>query len=129
MGALSARQRRGLTALITGVCETDYSGYPDCRDATMRAMEHTLNLGMEAHFEIHTPLMWLTKAQTWSLAQQLGGAPLVDLILEDSHSCYMGEHSTRHAWGYGCGACPACELRAHGWQLWQSGQAAPLPGT
>ena len=124
--AAALAYRRGLTALVTGVCETDYSGYPDCRDATMRAMEHTLNLGMEAHFEIHTPLMWLTKAETWELAQQLGGTPLVDLTLEYSHSCYMGEHSTRHAWGYGCGSCPACELRAHGWQVWQSGKPSPL---
>ena len=127
--AAALAYRRGLTALVTGVCETDYSGYPDCRDATMRAMEHTLNLGMEAHFEIHTPLMWLTKAQTWELAQQLGGTPLIDLILEDSHSCYMGEHSTRHAWGYGCGSCPACELRAHGWHTWQRDQSAPLPAS
>ncbi len=108
--------RRGVRQLVTGVCETDYSGYPDCRDDTMKAQQLALNLGMDTNFEIHTPLMWLTKGETWGLARELGGADLMALILEETHTCYLGDREHRHAWGYGCGTCPACELRAQGWQ-------------
>ncbi len=108
--------RRGIKHLVTGVCETDYSGYPDCRDDTMKALQVALNLGMETRLVIDTPLMWRTKAQTWTLAFELGGQPLVDLILEHTHTCYKGERGTRHAWGHGCGSCPACDLRAAGWR-------------
>jgi len=107
--------RRSLKHLVTGVCETDFSGYPDCRDDTMKALQVALNLGMESRLVIDTPLMWLTKAQTWSLARGLGGQSLVDLILEHTHTCYTGERGLRHPWGYGCGVCPACELRAAGY--------------
>ena len=100
------------------MCETDYSGYPDCRRDTLDAMQAALNLGMEQRFVIETPLMWLTKAETWGLAKALGGEPLVELILEASHTCYRGERGARHAWGYGCGDCPACELRARGYEQW-----------
>jgi 7-cyano-7-deazaguanine synthase len=112
--------RRRLTTLVGGMCETDYSGYPDCRDATLRALEQAITLGTEVPFTIETPLMWRTKAQTWELAQQLGGDGLVDLIIEETHSCYKGERGVRHDWGYGCGACPACELRAKGFAEWQA---------
>lgn len=107
--------RRGLKHLVTGVCETDFSGYPDCRDDTMKALQVALNLGMETRLVIDTPLMWLTKARTWELARDLGGQPLVDLILEHTHTCYKGERGQRHPWGHGCGCCPACELRAAGY--------------
>jgi 7-cyano-7-deazaguanine synthase len=107
--------RRGIKRLVTGVCETDFSGYPDCRDDTMKALQVALNLGMQAHFVIETPLMWRTKAETWALASFLGGQALVELILEHTHTCYLGERGNRYAWGYGCGACPACELRAKGY--------------
>ncbi|MBE9606107.1 7-cyano-7-deazaguanine synthase QueC [Acetobacteraceae bacterium H6797] len=107
--------RRGLKHIVTGVCETDYSGYPDCRDDTIKALQVALNLGMEKRFVLHTPLMWLDKAETWKLAENLGGKPLIDLILEESHSCYLGDRKHRHPWGYGCGTCPACDLRAKGW--------------
>jgi 7-cyano-7-deazaguanine synthase len=115
--------RRGLTGLVGGMCETDYSGYPDCRDATLRALEQAIKLGTELPFTIETPLMWRTKAETWELAEELGGDVLVDLIVEETHSCYKGERGLRHDWGYGCGACPACELRAKGFAEWQ--EAAP----
>jgi 7-cyano-7-deazaguanine synthase len=98
------------------MCETDYSGYPDCRDDTIKALQTALNLGMNRAFELHTPLMWLDKAATWALANELGGAGLVDLIREHSHTCYLGERGAQHAWGYGCGECPACALRARGWR-------------
>jgi 7-cyano-7-deazaguanine synthase len=110
--------RRGLTTLVGGMCETDFSGYPDCRDATLRALEDAIRRGTEVPFMIETPLMWRTKAETWALSQELGGERLVDLIVEETHSCYRGERGTRHAWGYGCGACPACELRARGFAEW-----------
>jgi 7-cyano-7-deazaguanine synthase len=116
--AAALADRRGLPKLVGGMCETDYSGYPDCRRETLDAMQTALNLGMEQGFEIETPLMWLTKAQTWALAKTLGGEPLVDLILEDTHTCYLGERGRRHAWGYGCGTCPACELRQGGYRDW-----------
>ena len=106
--------RRGLKHIVGGMCETDYSGYPDCRDDTIKALQAAINLGMEARFVLHTPLMWIDKAGTWALADRLGGAPLVDLIVEHTHSCYEGDRTHRHAWGYGCGVCPACKLRAAG---------------
>jgi 7-cyano-7-deazaguanine synthase len=117
--AAALAYRRGLKHLVTGVCETDYSGYPDCRDDTLKALQVAINLGMQARFVLHTPLMWRDKAATWVLAQQLGGAPLVEAILEDTHSCYLGDRSHRHAWGYGCDACPACDLRRRGWDAFR----------
>jgi 7-cyano-7-deazaguanine synthase len=114
--AAALAYRRDIKRIVAGVCETDYSGYPDCRDDTVKAMQLALNLGMEARFVLETPLMWIDKAATWQLAATLGGAPLVDALLEGSHSCYRGDRSHRHAWGYGCGACPACDLRADGWR-------------
>ncbi|GAB2467812.1 7-cyano-7-deazaguanine synthase QueC [Comamonas humi] len=119
-GALA--YRRGLQVLVTGVCETDFSGYPDCRDDTMKALQVALNLGLDLRLNIETPLMWIDKAQTWDLAWQLGGQALVDVIVEDSHTCYEGDRSHRHAWGWGCGSCPACALRAKGWERWQAGR-------
>jgi 7-cyano-7-deazaguanine synthase len=115
--------RRGLQVLVTGVCETDFSGYPDCRDDTMKAMQLALSLGMDQRFLIETPLMWIDKAATWDMARSLGqasgesggGQKLVDLIVEHTHTCYLGDRSQRHAWGYGCGTCPACVLRAKGY--------------
>jgi 7-cyano-7-deazaguanine synthase len=121
--AAALAYRRGHRHLVAGMCETDYSGYPDCRDDTLKALQVTLNLGMATRFVLHTPLMWRDKAATWALAQRLGGAALVEAILEDTHSCYLGNRSHRHAWGYGCGTCPACELRRGGWERWQ---AAPV---
>ena len=114
--AAALAYRRNLEVIVTGVCETDFSGYPDCRDDTMKAMQLALSLGMDKRFLIETPLMWIDKAQTWQLAQQLGGQPLVDLIVEDTHTCYLGDRVHRHAWGYGCGECPACVLRARGFE-------------
>lgn len=108
--------RRGADTLIGGMCETDFSGYPDCRRDTIDAMQQALSLGLATPVTVATPLMQLTKAQTWGLAHDLGGAPLVEAILEHSHTCYEGDRSLRHAWGYGCGVCPACELRANGWR-------------
>jgi len=118
--AAALGDRRGLRRLVGGMCETDYSGYPDCRRDTLDAMQTTLNLGMEQGFSIETPLMWLTKAQTWALAKTLGSEPLIDLILEKTHTCYLGERGRRHAWGYGCGTCPACELRQGGFEDWNA---------
>ncbi len=120
-GALA--YRRGLKHLITGVCETDYSGYPDCRDDTIKAFQVALNLGTESRFVIHTPLMWIDKAETWALAEQLGGQTLIDLIVEETHTCYQGDRSRRHAWGYGCGVCPACELRRSGYEQYTAQKA------
>jgi len=113
--AVVAHQRQ-LKYLVTGVCETDYSGYPDCRDDTMKALQVAINLGMEGRLVIETPLMWIDKAATWELAQQLGGRALVDLIIETTHSCYQGDRSHRHEWGFGCGMCDACRLRSDGWR-------------
>jgi 7-cyano-7-deazaguanine synthase len=118
--AAALADRRGLNVLVGGMCETDFSGYPDCRRATMDAMETALNLGMEQTFRIETPLMWLTKAQTWALAKGLGGEPLVAITVEDTHTCYLGERGTLHAWGHGCGTCPACELRQRGYEAWDA---------
>jgi 7-cyano-7-deazaguanine synthase len=108
--------RRGIAHIVGGMCETDYSGYPDCRDETIKTMQTALSLGMAKRFELHTPLMWLDKAASWKLAADLGGAGLVDLIREHSHTCYLGERGARHDWGFGCGECPACSLRARGWR-------------
>ncbi len=117
----AAAYRRGLRRIVAGVCETDYSGYPDCRDDTIKAMQVALNLGLDRRFVLETPLMWRDKAQTWELARELGGDALVELIRMRSHSCYAGERAHEHAWGFGCGACPACALRASGWETWRAG--------
>lgn len=114
--AATIAYRRGARHLVTGVCETDYSGYPDCRDDTMKAMQLALNLGMEERFVVHTPLMWIDKAETFALAERLGGPALLDLVCEETHTCYAGDRDHRHDWGHGCGTCPACELRAEGWR-------------
>ena len=112
--------RRGMEVLVGGMCETDYSGYPDCRDSTMKAMQRALALGMDSPIEIETPLMWLDKAATWQLAQTLGGDALVEIVREDTHTCYLGERGQLHPWGHGCGGCPACKLRAQGYAAWQA---------
>jgi 7-cyano-7-deazaguanine synthase len=117
--AATVAYRRGLQVLVGGMCETDYSGYPDCRDNTLKALQVALSLGMDTPMVVETPLMWLDKAATWALAETLGGAPLVALVLEHTHTCYLGERSTRHAWGYGCGSCPACVLRHTGYAQYQ----------
>lgn len=119
--AAAVADRRGIDHLVGGMCETDFSGYPDCRKDTLEAMQTVLNLGIERPYIIDTPLMFLTKAETWALTHQLGGEALVDLVLEDTHTCYMGERGERHEWGYGCGTCPACELRARGFEQWRNG--------
>jgi 7-cyano-7-deazaguanine synthase len=105
------------------MCETDYSGYPDCRDDTLKSLQVTLALGLDTRMVIDTPLMWIDKAGTWRLARELGGDALVELVRTETHSCYLGDRATLHAWGYGCGACPACELRAKGWMKWRGGSA------
>jgi len=120
--AAAVAYRRGARHIVLGVCETDYSGYPDCRDDTIKAMQLALNLGMASRFVLHTPLMWVDKAGTWAMAEKIGGAALVELIRDGTHSCYAGDRSTRHDWGHGCGACPACELRAAGWQQYIGGK-------
>ena len=119
---------RGIGALVGGMCETDFSGYPDCRDDSIKALQVALNLGLATRAVIHTPLMWLDKAATWALAESLGGQALVDLIVEETHTGYRGERSVRHAWGYGCGNCPACSLRADGYRRYQAcrGQERPV---
>ena len=122
--AAALAYRRGLNVLVGGMCETDYSGYPDCRDNTLKALQVAVSLGLDTPMTVETPLMWLTKAQTWALTQQLGGAALTEQIVEHSHTCYLGERSVRHTWGYGCGTCPACDLRRKGWEAWR---AAPAP--
>lgn len=112
--------RRGIRTLVGGMCETDFSGYPDCRNETIEALAKAISLGTDTEFTLETPLMWIDKAGTWALADELGGAPLVELIVEDTHTCYLGIRSRRHAWGYGCGHCPACDLRARGWEKWRA---------
>jgi len=112
--------RRGTRHLVAGMCETDFSGYPDCRDDTVKAMQLALNLGMERRFVIHTPLMWIDKAATFALAHAIGGDAFVELLVEDTHTCYLGDRSHRHVWGYGCGTCPACRLRADGFAKWKA---------
>jgi queuosine biosynthesis protein QueC len=120
--AAALADRQGMPVLVGGMCETDFSGYPDCRRDTLNALQTALSLGLDHPVIIETPLMALTKAETWALAHDLGGQALVDLILEDSHTCYRGERGQRHAWGHGCGTCPACELRARGYAEWVAGQ-------
>lgn len=113
--AATLAYRRNLNVLVGGMCETDFSGYPDCRDDSMKALQVALNLGMASRLRIETPLMWINKAQTWKMAEELGGQALVDVIRADTHTCYLGERGQLHRWGYGCGTCPACELRAMGY--------------
>ncbi|WP_022685445.1 7-cyano-7-deazaguanine synthase QueC [Sphingomonas phyllosphaerae] len=113
--AAALAYRRSAKHLVTGVCETDYSGYPDCRDDTIKALQVALNLGMESRFVIHTPLMWIDKAATWATAKDLGGDALVDIVRRDTHTCYIGDRSVLHSWGYGCGNCLACNLRREGY--------------
>ncbi|HZO47338.1 MAG TPA: 7-cyano-7-deazaguanine synthase QueC [Xanthobacteraceae bacterium] len=117
-GALA--YRRGARHVVAGMCETDFSGYPDCRDDTVKAMQLALNLGMDRRFVIHTPLMWIDKAATFALAHAIGGDAFVDLLVEDTHTCYLGDRSRRHDWGFGCGTCPACRLRADGYAKWKA---------
>ena len=117
-GALA--YRRGARHLVAGMCETDYSGYPDCRDDTIKAMQVALSLGLDKRVAIHTPLMWIDKAETFALAVEIGGEAFLDLLIEDSHSCYLGDRGKRHDWGYGCGTCPACQLRAQGFAKFMS---------
>ncbi len=113
--AAAIAYRRGIGTIVTGVCETDYSGYPDCRDEFVKAMQAALNLGMAQQFSLETPLMWIDKSATWRMAHQLGGDALLEIILEKTHTCYLGDRSQRHDWGFGCGTCPACELRKNGY--------------
>ena len=119
--AAAVAYRRGLGVLVGGMCETDFSGYPDCRDNTLKALQVALSLGLDAPMTVDTPLMWLDKSQTWALTDTLGGDALVDLVVEHTHSCYLGDRSHRHEWGYGCGRCPACDLRRKGYEAWISG--------
>ncbi|WP_296387371.1 7-cyano-7-deazaguanine synthase QueC [Reyranella sp.] len=121
--AAAVAWRRGIRHLVGGMCETDYSGYPDCRDNTIKSLQVALNLGMDRSFALQTPLMWLDKADTWSLAHQLGGEPLIELLLEHTHTCYRNERGPRNDWGYGCGECPACGLRKRGFEQWQKSLA------
>ncbi len=114
--AAALAYRRGLRRIVGGMCETDYSGYPDCRDDTIKAMQLALNLGMQRRFVLETPLMWIDKADTWALAERLG---ILDIVTEQTHTCYLGDRTHRHDWGYGCGTCPACELRRHGFEVWR----------
>jgi 7-cyano-7-deazaguanine synthase len=122
--AATLAYRRHLRHLIGGMCETDYSGYPDCRDDTLKSLQVTLNLGMGSNCVLHTPLMWTNKAETWTMAEKLGGALLVDLIRDATHTCYIGDRVTKFDWGYGCGSCPACELRGKGWESFVATLAA-----
>lgn len=118
--AAALAYRRNINVLVGGMCETDYSGYPDCRNETMKALETAISHGMDRKYRIETPLMNITKAATWSLADVLGGQRLIDLIIEETHTCYIGDRKQKNGWGYGCGDCPACQLRAKGWQEWQT---------
>ena len=123
MVAATLAYRRGLDVLVGGMCETDYSGYPDCRNDTMQSLQTTLNLGMATDLRIETPLMWIDKAQTWELARELGGEALVEMVRTETHTCYLGERGELHDWGYGCGVCPACELRAKGYSGFRGKEA------
>jgi 7-cyano-7-deazaguanine synthase len=118
--AAAVAYRRGHKHLVGGMCETDYSGYPDCRDDTLKALQVALNLGMDHRFLLHTPLMWIDKAGTWGLAGKIGGDNLIRIVQEHTHTCYMGDRIKRHDWGYGCGDCPACTLRRQGWAIYSS---------
>jgi 7-cyano-7-deazaguanine synthase len=122
-GALA--YRRDARHLVAGMCETDYSGYPDCRDDTVKAMQVALTLGLDKRLTVHTPLMWIDKADTFAMAEQLGGQPLLDLIVEETHSCYLGDRAHWHEWGFGCGECPACQLRAQGFVRFRSRRKTP----
>jgi len=122
--AAAIAYRRGLRVLVGGMCETDYSGYPDCRDDTLKALQVALNLGMDKRFVIETPLMWLDKAATWKLAESLVGGGFVELIIEHTHTCYLGDRTQRHPWGYGCGTCPACQLRSRGYAAYRDEASA-----
>ena len=122
--AAALSYRRGLRHIVGGMCETDFSGYPDCRDDTVKAMQVALNLGMNQRFVLETPLMWIDKAQTWRLAEELGGTALVDLIQRETHTCYLGERGELHEWGHGCGHCPACQLRADGFARYAAARSA-----
>lgn len=122
--AATLAYRRGLTVLVGGMCETDFSGYPDCRDDSMKALQVALNLGMATRTTIETPLMWLDKAATWRLADDLGGTDLIELIRTQTHTCYLGERGELHDWGHGCGKCPACELRARGYRAFIGGASS-----
>jgi 7-cyano-7-deazaguanine synthase len=127
--AAALAYRRGIRTLVGGMCETDFSGYPDCRDDTMKALQVALNLGMDTRIVLETPLMWLDKADTWRLAEQLGGEKLVELIRVETHTCYVGERAELHDWGFGCGECPACKLRKRGYEAYLKGEQvteAPL---
>ena len=116
--AASVADRRGLSVLVGGMCETDYSGYPDCRDNTLKSLQVAISLGLDKSMTIETPLMWLDKAATWAMTEELGGEALIDLVVEHSHSCYLGDREHRHEWGYGCGMCPSCDLRGKGYHSW-----------
>ena len=118
MFASTVADRRGLSVLVGGMCETDFSGYPDCRDNTLKALQIAISLGLDTPMTIDTPLMWLDKAETWALTERLGGEPLIELVVEHTHSCYLGDREHRHAWGYGCGLCPSCDLRRKGYDTW-----------
>ena len=116
--AASVADRRGLSVLVGGMCETDYSGYPDCRDNTLKSLQVAISLGLDKSMTIETPLMWLDKAATWAMTEELGGEPLIELVIEHTHSCYLGDRENRHAWGWGCGLCPSCDLRRKGYDAW-----------
>ena len=118
--AAALAYRRGIRTLVGGMCETDFSGYPDCRNETLQSLAKSISLGMDAPFIVETPLMWIDKAATWAMAESLGGLALVDLIVAHTHTCYTRDRTTKHAWGVGCGQCPACDLRAKGWEQWQT---------
>jgi 7-cyano-7-deazaguanine synthase len=119
--AASVADRRGLSVLIGGMCETDFSGYPDCRDNTLKSLQVAISLGLDKSMTIETPLMWLDKAATWAMTEELGGEPLIELVIEHTHSCYLGDREHRHAWGWGCGLCPSCDLRRKGYDSWLAG--------
>ena len=127
--AAAVAYRRGISVLVGGMCETDFSGYPDCRDNTLKALQVAVSLGIDAPMTIETPLMWLDKAQTWALSSALGGRALSDLIVEYTHTCYLGNRVDRHPWGYGCGQCPACALRARGYRAWRTNGDKPFMDT
>ncbi len=116
--AASVADRRGLSLLVGGMCETDYSGYPDCRDNTLKSLQVAISLGLDKSMTIETPLMWLDKAETWAMTERLGGETLIELVIEHTHSCYLGDREHRHAWGWGCGLCPSCDLRRKGYDAW-----------
>jgi 7-cyano-7-deazaguanine synthase len=121
--AAALAYRRGISTLVAGMCETDFSGYPDCRNATIQTLASAISLGFDRPIKIETPLMYIDKAGTWAMAEKIGGQALIDLIVEDSHTCYLGDREHDHPWGYGCGTCPACELRAKGWEQWRAVKA------